>query len=158
MPVTHTNLALSMPLDMALHQLDIYCSSHPGLSIVGYYQCNDRLGDTEFGAIARKVGDVLHARSPAKCSVGIMVNAAKMEAFYGNQDPAGVFEAYIKDGPKGWARAMPSSSSGPSLSVPAVLPGVLLKFMGEGRQHTIADFEEHMDDLERDWLNQGIRA
>jgi hypothetical protein len=51
-PVTHNYIALSGPFEAALAQVDKYCDDNKDqdIGIVGYYQSNERLEDTDLGS------------------------------------------------------------------------------------------------------------
>ena len=64
-PVTHSFLTLSMPLDAALVQLQEHCKrSSPKIQIVGYYQCNERLDDSDLGDVGRKIASKIESLFP----------------------------------------------------------------------------------------------
>lgn len=71
-PVAHNFLALTLPLELALAQLQAYCNKHRNVRVVGYYQCNERLDDTDLGTVGRRVADKAEALWPG--SVAIVVS------------------------------------------------------------------------------------
>jgi len=60
-PVSHTYISLSGPLEIALGMVDAQCKLGGGDEIVGYYQCNESKSDIELGAIGKKIGDTVDA-------------------------------------------------------------------------------------------------
>lgn len=52
---------------------------------MGFYQVNERLGDSELVPTARRLGEWVHARGGAAGTVGVVLNSAKMEEFYGGK-------------------------------------------------------------------------
>lgn len=73
-PVTHNYIALSGPFEAALVQVEKFCDDNKdqGLEIVGYYQANERLEDTELGGIGRRYAERLDALRPG--SVALVVS------------------------------------------------------------------------------------
>jgi len=70
-PVAHNFLTLTLPLETALIQLQEHCKREGKLNIVGYYQCNERLEDSDLGDAGRKVAGKMEAVFPG--SVALVV-------------------------------------------------------------------------------------
>lgn len=46
-----------------------------GLCIIGYYHANERLGDADFGSVARKIADRIFANCPNSCALLVGIQA-----------------------------------------------------------------------------------
>lgn len=64
-PVAHNFLTLTLPLETALIQLQEHCKREKKLKIVGYYQCNERLEDSDLGDVGRKVANKIETIFPS---------------------------------------------------------------------------------------------
>ena len=76
-PVGHNFLTLTMPLETALIQLQEHCNQDKKLTIVGYYQCNERLEDSDLGDVGRKVAGKVEAVFPG--SIALVVSSREKE-------------------------------------------------------------------------------
>jgi ER membrane protein complex subunit 8/9 len=76
-PVAHNFLTLTLPLETALIQLQEHCKRDKKLKIVGYYQCNERLEDSDLGDVGRKVAGKVESVFPG--SVALVVRNNYME-------------------------------------------------------------------------------
>ncbi|KAL4445001.1 hypothetical protein ABPG77_004051 [Micractinium sp. CCAP 211/92] len=162
LPVCHGFITLTPLLEAAMVQAEQYAkeqqSAHPGLRLVGYYQCNERLADGELGA-GRRVADRLEAACPD--AVALVLDGAALEAALkasqasGAESGQSVFHLYSKDGARGWVKA--ASSKGGAIRCPSGdVAAQLAQYTGQGLHQQVADFEEHLEDLGQDWLNAGL--
>lgn len=87
-PVCHNFLTLTLPLELALAQLEIYCNTQKNIRVVGYYQCNERLDDSELGGPGRRIADRVESVAPGSVAiiVGLLLvfisNAARDLEFF----------------------------------------------------------------------------
>ncbi|KAL4424106.1 hypothetical protein ABPG75_001407 [Micractinium tetrahymenae] len=162
LPVCHTFVTLTPLMEAAIVQAEQYAkeqqSSSAGLRLVGYYQCNERLADGELGA-GRRVADRLEAAWPDAVALvldGAALEAALKAAQAGSAEPEQpVLHLFSKDGARGWIRAA-SGKSGALRRPAGGVAAQLAQFTGQGRHQQLADFEEHLEDLGRDWTNAGL--
>ncbi|EFN52064.1 hypothetical protein CHLNCDRAFT_58988 [Chlorella variabilis] len=172
-PVGHGFVTLTPVLEMALSQIEGYVHEQAGstcplgLRIVGYYQCNERLGDSELGG-GRRVADRIEAAFPDSVAVvldsTVMDTALQAAVAQQQQDQAGkqqveeepVLALFVKDGMRGWVRA--SASDGKTrLHCPTQgVAAQLAQYAAEGRHRALVDFEQHLDDINANWLNTGL--
>ena len=73
-PVTHTFLTLSLPLDIALAQLQEHCKTQGKVRVVGYYQCNERLDDSDLADVGRKIATKVEALFPGSVALVVRWN------------------------------------------------------------------------------------
>jgi ER membrane protein complex subunit 8/9 len=66
-------------------------------------------------------------------------------------DPAPPLRLVVHDSARGWGEA-PSALECPS----AGLADLLKEYVAQDRHLRLADFDSHLDDLQRDWLNPGL--
>ncbi|KAI3432209.1 hypothetical protein D9Q98_003771 [Chlorella vulgaris] len=180
-PVCHGFITLTPVLETALSQIEQHVKAQQGISkglrIVGYYQCNERLSDSELGG-GRRVADRIEAAYPE--SVALVLDGAALEAAMmaaaqqqqqggseaaaeqGQRQQAGVeapvLQLFFKDGARGWIKAAPSGGSGkPALRCPTQgVAAQLAQLTSKGMHRSLADFEQHLDDISADWLNPGL--
>mmetsp|Transcript_45523 Transcript_45523/g.75902 ORF Transcript_45523/g.75902 Transcript_45523/m.75902 type:complete len:203 (-) Transcript_45523:283-891(-) len=146
-PLFHGQLSLAPLTEIALTQVESYFAEK-GLCIIGYYHANERLGDADFGSVARKIADRIFANCPNSCA--LLVDTDKLEKLM--TTPTIAVKLFTRAGPK-WRSA--ESGDELKLSAPSTL-SILADYLGENRHKRICDFGEHLEDLTRDWLNPNI--
>eukprot|EP00887_Chlorella_sp_A99_P005971 scaffold27.g5971.t1 len=165
-PLLHTFITLTPMLETALAQMEEHLEQQrqqaggggdSGLSplrVVGYYQCNERLDDTDLGPAGRRVADRVDAVCPD--SVALVLDAkALQQQLEGGGGGAPVMRLFHRDGGRGWARAHAGGEL--LLACPSSgLAELLGQLMSEGRHRRLADFEDHLGDIRLDWLNAGL--
>lgn len=118
------------------------------------YAANERPGDFAVGAAAQKLGKKAAELCPG--AVVLLLDAASFQTQLGGQaggggDTALPFVACLPEGGR-WRVA-------PQYAVRQKVPGSfqILKEMLEGRQECrIVDFEDHLNDISKDWLNPDL--
>eukprot|EP00897_Mesotaenium_endlicherianum_P010957 jgi/Mesen1/9890/ME000070S09171 len=158
-PLFHSHLGLAPMLELALSQVDEHLRAEGlGRCIVGYYHVNERFDDNELGPLARKVGEHIARLCPQACILLLDQKALESSA-------ALPLQLHVKDGASkhGWRWAnIGSSSSGDrstSLSLNPKESGasrLLQDYIAEERYRQLVDFDDHLDDISRDWLNPGL--
>lgn len=73
-PVSHNYLTLTMPVEAALIQLQEYCKRQGNLRVVGYYQCNERLDETDLGESGKRIANKLEAAFPGSIALVVCSN------------------------------------------------------------------------------------
>ncbi|KAL3140444.1 hypothetical protein ABBQ38_004703 [Trebouxia sp. C0009 RCD-2024] len=146
-PFLHSFLTLAPALETALIQASSY-ARQKGLQLVGYYHANERFDDTELASSARKVADKLYSHNSSACAV--LVNSPKLAK--GLRTKSGEFlQLYLKDeGGRTWVKG--SSLKYDSGSVLSVLP----EMCSQGRHQRLSDFDDHLNDISRDWRNEEL--
>eukprot|EP00899_Mesostigma_viride_P002418 jgi/Mesvir1/12177/Mv00420-RA.1 len=158
-PLFHGDLALAPMLEMALMQVDEFCSTQaktPGLQIIGYYHANQRADDYELGGTATKIADRIAANANVDCAV--LVNnrnlhlVSEVPADSQNRD-VDMLMVFSKSGDKWVAIHPPSDKSLRRVTVAPKAGDLLRSYHSQGRQRALWDFDDHLDDVKRDWRN-----
>ncbi|DBA95771.1 hypothetical protein WJX77_000427 [Trebouxia sp. C0004] len=150
-PLLHSFLSLAPALETALVQVSSYAKQQQDLELVGYYHANERFSDTDLGTPARKVADKLYSNNNVACT--LLIDSSKLRSSL--QKKAGEFlQLYVKDeSGRNWVKSPVDSSlkydSGSVLSV-------FLQMCTEGRHTKLSDFDDHLNDLGRDWRNKDL--
>eukprot|EP00890_Picochlorum_soloecismus_P001794 jgi/Picsp_1/2615/NSC_00845-R1_protein len=150
-PVAHTYISLPGPLEIALGMLDAQCKLGGGDEIVGYYQCNESKSNAELGAIGKKVADTVDGVA-GKGSAVLVLDAEKLKSIVASKakDKDVPLVLYTKVSNKGWSRKL-------GLNCPTEgMAERLEEYVREGRHTRIVDFEDHVDDISKNWLNSDI--
>ena len=134
-----------------------------GTAIVGYYQCNERLDDRELGAQGRRITERLDALHPG--AAGLVLDATALQALLQREAGAGAGAPAAGEpaaplvqlsaraaGSGQWGRVPAAAVACPSAGVGALVSG----YLAEGRHQRLVDFEDHLEDISRDWLNPSL--
>ncbi|CAN7940676.1 unnamed protein product [Ixodes hexagonus] len=139
-PLFHQCLGLTPMLEVALVQIDQYCKAS-GLVIAGYYQANEHLRDSAPDAIAYRVADKIAENFSEAClimvdneSVAVHLDKAPL-VVYGSQD--------------GRWRERACRLAEKTLDVTSSL-------LRGKKYRSLTDFDNHLDDIRRDWCNREI--
>ncbi|XP_069110399.1 ER membrane protein complex subunit 8-like [Argopecten irradians] len=141
-PLFHLTLGLSPMLEAALLQIDGYCKS-AGYMIAGYYQANENYSDSELNCIARVMGKKISENCQEPYI--FMIDNKRVS-------PDSVSEVYktysLKD--TSWREIEKSSTvDDDTLQTAATL-------LTSGAYTQLTDFDNHFDDLTKDWMNPSI--
>ncbi|KAL7217268.1 hypothetical protein ACSBR1_029053 [Camellia fascicularis] len=160
-PLFHSQIGLLPPLEIALIQvspplilpiLDLRIEEYygaQGLSIVGYFHANERFDDSELGNVAKNIGDHIH-RYFSQAGL-LLLDNKKLEALSKGKDRSPVIQLYTRDSSKSW-RLIGDGSSRLTMKEPAANI-VLLDYISNQKWQDIVDFDDHLDDISKDWLN-----
>ncbi|PNH08236.1 ER membrane protein complex subunit 8/9 [Tetrabaena socialis] len=169
-PLCHTTLSLAPALEIGLAQVESYAHISGSVQVVGYYQSDARFGPGDLSPLARKIADKVAERQPR--AVVLLLDNKRLELFCKAQADV-PFDLFTKDGSKGWKRAPEGKPSVVAAEAEAAdgagaarlqLKGGEWKKLREEffmmfkqlRHRTLHDFEEHLDDVAKDWLNRGF--
>lgn len=142
-PLFHGQLGLLPMLELALSQVDEHIAA-ASLQIVGYYHANEQFDNSELSSVAKKIGDHIARHCP---QAGILLlDNKQLGALAKGSSKAPVVQLYSRDG------SIWKVSAGLRLS-PATANGILSEYIKEGRERRVFDFDEHLDDVSKDWLN-----
>ncbi|KAL7186779.1 hypothetical protein ACSBR2_028495 [Camellia fascicularis] len=147
-PLFHSQIGLLPPLEIALIQIEEYYGAQ-GLSIVGYFHANERFDDSELGNVAKNIGDHIH-RYFSQAGL-LLLDNKKLEALSKGKDRSPVIQLYTRDSSKSW-RLIGDGSSRLTMKEPAANI-VLLDYISNQKWQDIVDFDDHLDDISKDWLN-----
>ncbi|KAI8008353.1 hypothetical protein LOK49_LG07G03541 [Camellia lanceoleosa] len=147
-PLFHSQIGLLPPLEIALIQIEEYYGAQ-GLSIVGYFHANERFDDSELENVAKNFGDHIH-RYFTQAGL-LLLDNKKLEALPKGKDRSPVIQLYTRDSSKSW-KLIGDGSSRLTMKEPAANI-VLLDYISNQKWQDIVDFDDHLDDISKDWLN-----
>lgn len=147
-PLFHSQIGLLPPLEIALIQIEEYYGAQ-GLSIVGYFHANERFDDSELGNVAKNIGDHIH-RYFSQAGL-LLLDNKKLEALSKGKDRSPVIQLYTRDSSKSW-KLIGDGSGRLTMKEPAANI-VLLDYISNQKWQDIVDFDDHLDDISKDWLN-----
>eukprot|EP00271_Cylindrocystis_brebissonii_P018989 TRINITY_DN5577_c0_g1_i1.p1 TRINITY_DN5577_c0_g1~~TRINITY_DN5577_c0_g1_i1.p1 ORF type:complete len:243 (-),score=34.49 TRINITY_DN5577_c0_g1_i1:708-1436(-) len=162
-PLFHSGLGLAPLLEIALAQIEEHCQrsrssgKHKGLSIVGLYYANELHDDQELGPIARKIADHIAKSCPMACAL-LVDNEVLTEAVKHSVSQPAV-QLYSCDSSRTWRKSRQSSGGVLATEVrlrEVMAPQLLVDYVAEERYREVVDFEDHLDDLRKDWLNPDL--
>jgi hypothetical protein len=71
-----------------------------------------------------------------------------------SRQESNVLDVFLRDGAKVWARAGPSS--GFTVAAPGGMGETVAAQVAAGTHRRLSDFDDHLDDITRDWTNKGL--
>uniref|UniRef100_A0ACD5WSD9 Uncharacterized protein n=1 Tax=Avena sativa TaxID=4498 RepID=A0ACD5WSD9_AVESA len=153
-PLSHQphHLPLLPTLELALTLVEDHFAAQ-GLAVVGYYHANARREDAELPAVAKRVGDHIFRYFP-RAAVLLLDNEKLEKVVKGNTRDA-VVQLYTRDSSKSWRQAGSDGSSQLSLKEPSTNV-VLADHVTTKKWQKVVDFDDHLDDISKDWLNPSL--
>ncbi len=128
-------------------------AEEPGTSysVVGYYHADYRMLAGDLPPVGRKVADKIHAKQPQ--AVVLVLDNKKLSTFMDGEDTQ-PFDAFVRDGTKGWHR---HAAQGRAVQVAdsnwKAFLSETLQLLKQRLHTTIVDFDDHLDDISKDYLN-----
>ncbi|MCO5573198.1 hypothetical protein L7F22_026965 [Adiantum nelumboides] len=154
-PLFHSHLALLPMLELALLQVDEYlCAQGGKLQIVGYYHANERFDDLELSPVARKIGD--HIARYCQKAVILLIDSNQLATLPGSNSRKPAMQLYLRDANRVWKQGGQSGTVAELVSQETSANKLLKAYMEEGRHESVVDFDEHLDDITKDWMNQAL--
>ncbi|CAN4097123.1 unnamed protein product [Withania somnifera] len=149
-PLFHSQIAVLPPLEIALLMIEeYYCDK--GLSIVGYFHANERFDDSELGSVAKNIADHIYRYFP-QAAVLLLDNKKFETLSKEGKDRSPVTQLYTKDASRSWK--LVGSDGGSRLKIKQPSANViLLDYISSGKWKDIIDFDDHLDDISKDWVN-----
>ncbi|KAJ9182496.1 hypothetical protein P3X46_006487 [Hevea brasiliensis] len=151
-PLFHNHLGILPPLEISLIMIEDYYSAQ-GLDIVGYFHANERSDDAELGNVAKNIGDHIYRYFPQAAI--LLLDNKKLEALPKGKDRSPVMRLYTRDATKNWKLARSDGGNRLILKEPAANI-VLLDFVSSQKWQHLVDFDDHLDDISKDWLNPDL--
>ncbi|KAM0831099.1 hypothetical protein ACQ4PT_065771 [Festuca glaucescens] len=153
-PLSHQphHLPLLPTLELALTLVEDHFAAQ-GLAVVGYYHANARRDDADLPAVAKRVGDHIFRYFP-RAAVLLLDNEKLEKVVKGNSHDA-VVQLYTRDSSKSWRQAGSDGSSQLSLKEPSTNV-VLADHVTTKKWQQVVDFDDHLDDISKDWLNPSL--
>ena len=87
-PVSHNYLTLTMPVEAALVQLQEHCKLQGNVRIVGYYQCNERLDDSDLGESGKRIASKVEAAFPGSVALVVRLILSILSEFIHSSERA----------------------------------------------------------------------
>lgn len=135
---------------VCIQQVDAFAKGK-GCEIVGWYRANERIEDLTLPIMHSRIASKLFAQFPAACV--LMVDNSKLTP--GHKQLA-VQLLTRTNGDENWkVRADELSVEEQSGTVFQVLHTMISK---ERRHERLADFDAHLEDVTKDWLNEKLFA
>nr|XP_016439011.1 PREDICTED: ER membrane protein complex subunit 8/9 homolog [Nicotiana tabacum] len=149
-PLFHSQIGVLPPLEIALIMIEeYYCDK--GLIIVGYFHANERFDDSELGNVAKNIADHIYRYFPQ--AAVLLLDNKKFEALSKEgKDRSPVMQLYTKEVSRNW-KLVGADASGPLKIKEPSANVVLLDYISSGKWKDIVDFDDHLDDISKDWLN-----
>ncbi|XP_053714746.1 ER membrane protein complex subunit 9 [Synchiropus splendidus] len=146
-PLLHSHLPLAPVTQLALTQVDVWCSQTQQ-RIVGYYQANACASDSSPTPGALKIADKIAEQFDA--AVLLMLDGSKMCPDY-RVPPIVVYER--KD-----SRWTPKDKHTIMLRQWEETRDVAGQLLESGDHTLLVDFDTHLDDITQDWTNQRLNS
>ncbi|XP_060794728.1 ER membrane protein complex subunit 9 [Neoarius graeffei] len=146
-PLLHSHLPLAMISQLALTQVDVWCSQTQQ-RIVGYYQANANLSDSSPTSCAFKMADKILEQSSN--AVLLMIDGKKMGPGY-RVPPIVMYEHKdsrwtLKDKHTIMLRQWEEARA------------ITAQLLNSRDCMLLVDFDSHLDDITKDWTNQKLNA
>ncbi|CAA6671965.1 unnamed protein product [Spirodela intermedia] len=153
-PLSHSQIGLLPSLELALIQVEEHYGAQD-LSVVGYYQANERFNDEQLSGAARKIGDHIFRYFPRAAL--LLLSNNYLEALLKRKVNIPVVELYTRNSSKSWERAGLGLEQSTELTIkePSAF-SILLDYISSEKWQEIVDFDDHLDDISKDWLNSNL--
>lgn len=152
-PLFHNSLFLSPCVETALVQVGAHAEQQ-GAQLVGLYYGDYNFNATSLHPAVSRLADRLHEKSDRSC---VLFIEGKVLAQFSKDGSSSPVQLLQRDETRGWRRTSVAESSSSALKlaagswVQAQQRFLTLYKLLMHRQ--LADFDEHLDDLSRDYLN-----
>jgi hypothetical protein len=140
----------------ATTQAEAYAQQHK-LQLIGYYHAESRMNAQDMHPVGKRIADRLAERQPD--AFVVMLNNEKLAAFSRKGSTEPPFELLLREGSsaKGsWKKASSDSLGLPGSSSWEGLRARFLNMYSKQQHSQLADFDEHLDDISRDYTNQQL--
>lgn len=117
---------------------------------MGYFHANERLDDGELGNVAKNIGDHIYRYFPQ--AAVLLLDSVNLAALRKGLDRSPVMQLYTRDASKNWKLMGSDGNSQLSIKEPSANV-VLLDYISNEKWQDIVDFDDHLDDISKDWLN-----
>ncbi|PON40125.1 ER membrane protein complex subunit [Parasponia andersonii] len=148
-PLFHSHIGLLPQLEISLILIEEYYAAK-GVNIVGYFHANERFDDLELGGVAKNIGDQI-ARYFPQAAI-LLLDNKRVAALEKVKDRSPVMQLYAKDASKNWK--LVGSDGGYLLTTKEPSANVVLSdYISTEKWQDVVDFDDHLDDISKDWLN-----
>ncbi|KAL1498793.1 hypothetical protein AB1Y20_014100 [Prymnesium parvum] len=146
LPLFHSSLALAPMLETALMLADELCKQ-TGSQLVGYYQANELANDLELGPFGKRIAEKIRSRCPE--AAALLLDGSSMHPTIDDLR----LVALGADGKKGSA-AQPTLENAEERAAKTLAK--LSEYISLSLHHELVDFDAHLDDISKDWLNTAL--
>lgn len=167
-PINHTFTSLPGQMELALALIESRLEeqgektnqSPQSYSIVGYYQCNERRHDVMLGPIEKKIANKvsnLNEKSGRGDGIVLMLDGCALnDCVRGTTDGQKVPVILLqKSASSSWEKCSENVLRIPSLGSTEWV-NELREHVRNGRHSSLVDFEDHMENIEKDFMFQKI--
>lgn len=151
-PLSHSQIGMLPHLELALIQVEEHFASD-GLGVVGYYHANERHDDTELSGAAKKIGDHIFRYFPQ--AAVLLLDSKKLEGLPKGKGRDPVVQLFTRDSSRSWRSPVSGGSTQLTIKEPSANI-VLLDFISTEKWNEVVDFDDHLDDISKDWLNLNL--
>ncbi|KAF7815997.1 ER membrane protein complex subunit 8/9-like protein [Senna tora] len=151
-PLFHSHLGLLPQLEISLILIEEYFSAK-GLNIVGYFHANERFDDHELGGVAKNIGDHICRYFPQAAI--LLLDNKKLDDLKKSKERSAVMQLYVREASKNWKVVRSEGSARFAVKEPSANV-ILLDYIATEKWNDIVDFDDHLDDISKDWLNPGL--
>ncbi|KAK8964971.1 hypothetical protein KSP40_PGU021140 [Platanthera guangdongensis] len=151
-PLSHSQIGILPYLELALIQVEEHFASE-GLGVVGYYHANERHDDAELSNAARKIGDHIFRYFPQAAL--LLLDSKKLQDLPTGKGRDPVVRLFTRDSSRSWRSAGSQGSAELTTKEPSA-NAVLLDYISTEKWTEIVDFDDHLDDISKDWLNPNL--
>ncbi|CAM8949727.1 unnamed protein product [Rhodiola kirilowii] len=153
-PLFHTVTSISLlpSLEISLLLIEEYYSNK-GLTVVGYFHANERAEDVELSGVAKNIGDHIYKYFPQ--AMILLLDGKKLQVVTKGKDRSPIMQLYTRDSSRNWKQSESEGKNRLTLKEPSA-NAVLLDYISTKKWEHIVDFDDHLDDISKDWLNPGL--
>lgn len=145
-PLFHQGLGLAPMLEIALNEVDTFCSRN-GLVIAGYYQANEHLESCSPDNIAFRIADKINSYFPE--SLLLMIDNRRVSPLAERL----AYKLFVSVGDQEWREHR---------NVEALDEELFLRTTSTLLENKISrdliDFDNHLDDLKAHWRNEELNS
>uniref|UniRef100_K3X3W2 MPN domain-containing protein n=1 Tax=Globisporangium ultimum (strain ATCC 200006 / CBS 805.95 / DAOM BR144) TaxID=431595 RepID=K3X3W2_GLOUD len=149
-PLFHHDAPLAPVLEVACAMVDAWCQTQPSKKIVGYYHAGE-FGSESAAALnvfGEKVADKVEANCSRACVLLVENNQLNSEA-------KSAVQLLLKDVKRGWIR-VDNRLRLRNTSDDKTPMQVFSAALQQNAFEELADFDEHLDDVSKDWRNPNL--
>jgi hypothetical protein len=146
-PLFHTSINLSLPLEVAIAQIKSYCQSR-NLNIIGYYHCHHS-ASSEVTEQAKATFELLKSHSLGT----FLLFCVDSKAIYIDSDDSGVSVYEEKNSAYKQVEGIGNLSISGHSKV-----NIVKEALRKTKALDVNDFDDHLDDISKGWLNDELNA
>jgi len=145
-PLFHQGLSLAPMLEVALNEVDAFCSRH-GLVIAGYYQANEHFESVTPDNVAYRIADKIHSYFPQ--SILLMIDNRRVSPLADRL----AYKIFVSVGDQEWREHRNVEVLDEDLYL-----STATSLLENKISRDLVDFDNHLDDLKADWRNLELNS